>query len=102
MTIALYIAGVVAGGIALTAASGAFMVRDQRQWWFVVLAVAIAAAMFNLIMGIRVSGALDRDVVTVVVEAILCSGAIGATASVLRGIDSVCGARRPLYYGDCL
>ena len=49
-----------------------------------VLAVAAAAAILNLKIGLRTSGALARDIVTVVVIAILCSVAIGATASILR------------------
>ena len=80
----LYIVSVVVGGIVLTVASGTLLVRHQRRWWFLVLAVAVAAAIFNLTILLRTSGVLYRDIATVVVIAILCTVAIGAAASSLR------------------
>jgi hypothetical protein len=80
----LYIASVVIGGIVLTVASGTLLVRDQRRWWLLVFAVAVSAAIFNLSILLRTSGVLYRDIITVVVIAILCTVAIGAAASTLR------------------
>jgi hypothetical protein len=83
-TMLLYVACAVAGGIVLTVASGTLLVRDLRRWWFLVLAVAVVTALFNLTIQLWTGGVLYRDIVAVVVVAILCSVAIGATARSLR------------------